>query len=1050
MENVTVPREPEEQLINRLRLSLDNLAMKPKLIGLFLAVGLIPLIIVAVFSLYRAQNALTKQAYNNLEAVHEIKRHQIGMYFDTVEGIVSSLQDNPTTQQAIEQFEAAFTAGGDRVEGTKWLEVEKEFGSIFAAMAEDFGYHDIFLIAADGDVVYTVAAESDLGGNLLRGALQDSGLAHAFRATEKQELGFADFAPYAPSGDKPASFLAAPVEDDTGAQIGAVAIQIPLDQINAIMQERSGMGDTGETYLVGPDKRMRSDSLLSSAHTIAASFAGTIEKNGVNTEAVRRALAGTGSADVLPDYRGNRVLSAYGPVDVYGTTWALLAEIDEAEVNAPANQLRNIVILISVIAGVIVVVVGFFMATNIADPILQLEEGAKRIALGDAELADMDWNKLRRINARGDELGSVGRAFGNMLDYFKAKAEAARQIARGNLSLEVPVASNQDALGKAMVTMKDNLGTMADSVNALIATAMAGKLDARADASQFSGEYRRIVQGVNDTLDAVIGPLNVAAEYVDRISKGDIPKPITDEYQGDFNEIKNNLNLCINALNGLTAEANVLINAAVEGRLEVRGDTSQFSGGYAQLVSGINTTINTLVGHIDAMPNPAVIIDNNFNIRFISKSGAEVVGMSQEHLIGQKCYDCFKTADCRTANCACARAMSTGMSEVSEAEAHPGGKDMIISYTGVPVRNQGGNIIGALEIIVDQTEVRGAMNALEEANRRLQNTVTDYVDFVEKVGAGNLGVRISLNGDEHANDPLVVLGKNLNLMVDNLKDMTMQTKEAAQSLGTAAAEIMSATTQQASSSSEQSASISETTTTVDEVKTISEQSIDRAQEVVDASQRTIEVSRSGKESVQYTIDSMKQIKERVSGIAENILALSGQAQQIGEIITTVNDIASQSKVLALNASVEAARAGEHGKGFAVVAVEVRNLAEQSRQATAQVKTILSDIQNAINATVMATEEGTKVVEQGAMLTTQTQEVIAQLAKVIEESAQAATQMMAGGRQQASGVEQVATAMQNINQAMTQSMASTRQAEKAAQNLNELARGLTETVERYQV
>ncbi len=548
----------------------------------------------------------------------------------------------------------------------------------------------------------------------------------------------------------------------------------------------------------------------------------------------------------------------------------------------------------------------------------------------------------------------------------------------------------------------------------------------------------------------MIGPLNVAAEYVDRISKGDIPEPITDEYQGDFNEIKNNLNLCINALNGLTTEADMLIKAAVEGRLEARGDAAQFSGSYAQLVAGINTTVETLVGHIDAMPAPAVIIDDNFNIRFISKSGAEVVGMSQEHLIGQKCYDCFKTGDCRTANCACARAMSTGMSEMGEAEAHPGGRDMIISYTGVPVRNQSGNIVGAMEIIVDQTEIRNAMNTLEGTNQRLQNTVTDYVDFVEKVGAGNLGVKISMNGDEHANDPLIVLGKNLNLMVDNLKDMTVQTKEAAQSLGTAATEIMSATTQQASSSSEQSASISETTTTVDEVKTISEQSIDRAQEVVDASQRTVEVSRSGKESVQYTIDSMKQIKERVSGIAENILALSGQAQQIGEIITTVNDIASQSKVLALNASVEAARAGEHGKGFAVVAVEVRNLAEQSRQATAQVKTILSDIQNAINATVMATEEGTKVVEQGAMLTTQTQEVIEQLARVIDESAQAATQVMAGGRQQASGIEQVATAMQNINQAMAQSMASTRQAEKAAQNLNELARGLTETVERYQV
>jgi methyl-accepting chemotaxis protein len=202
--------------------------------------------------------------------------------------------------------------------------------------------------------------------------------------------------------------------------------------------------------------------------------------------------------------------------------------------------------------------------------------------------------------------------------------------------------------------------------------------------------------------------------------------------------------------------------------------------------------------------------------------------------------------------------------------------------------------------------------------------------------------------------------------------------------------------------------------------------------------------------VESTIINMTRIKERVQGIAENILALSEQTQQIGEIIATVGDIASQSNILALNASVEAARAGEQGKGFAVVAVEVRNLAEQSRQATAQVRAILSDIQNGINATVMATEEGTKVVEEGVKLTAHTLGTIEELAVVIDESSQAAMQMMAGGRQQVSGIEQIALAMQNINQATAQGLDSTRQAEKAVQELNELARSLTNIVEQYQL
>ncbi|HEY74461.1 MAG: hypothetical protein DRJ03_05855 [Chloroflexi bacterium] len=296
---------------------------------------------------------------------------------------------------------------------------------------------------------------------------------------------------------------------------------------------------------------------------------------------------------------------------------------------------------------------------------------------------------------------------------------------------------------------------------------------------------------------------------------------------------------------------------------------------------------------------------------------------------------------------------------------------------------------------------------------------------------------------------LQIMADQLAVTIENAR-LLGATQETVRELSSSAAEILAATTQQASGANEQSAAISQTTTTVDQVKVIAEQSIERTQEVVDTSQRTVQISRSGQKAVQETIGNMGQIKARVESIAENILALSEQTQQIGGIIATVSDIAAQSNILALNAAVEAARAGEHGKGFAVVATEVRNLAEQSRQATSQVRTILSDIQNGINATVMATEEGDKVVDQGLQLAAQAGTAIEQLAGVIKESAQASAQMMAGGRQQASGVEQIALAMQNINQATVQSLASTRQAEKAAQDLNDLARSLTEIVEQYKL
>jgi methyl-accepting chemotaxis protein len=281
-----------------------------------------------------------------------------------------------------------------------------------------------------------------------------------------------------------------------------------------------------------------------------------------------------------------------------------------------------------------------------------------------------------------------------------------------------------------------------------------------------------------------------------------------------------------------------------------------------------------------------------------------------------------------------------------------------------------------------------------------------------------------------------------------LEKLINQIREAAGNLNSASSEILAATSQQASGASEQSAAIAQTTTTVDEVKAIAEQSSDRAKEVTNSALRTMDVSKNGRKAMQETIDSMTAIRERVEGIAENILALSEQTQQIGEIIATVNNIAAQSNMLALNASVEAARAGEHGKGFAVVAQEVRSLAEQSHQATAQVKSILSEIQRATNATVMATEEGTKGVERGTQLAAQAMHTIEQLSAVISESSQAAMQMAAGGQQQVTGIDQVALAMQNINQATVQSLASTRQTEQSAQNLSDISRHLTELVTQY--
>ena len=276
----------------------------------------------------------------------------------------------------------------------------------------------------------------------------------------------------------------------------------------------------------------------------------------------------------------------------------------------------------------------------------------------------------------------------------------------------------------------------------------------------------------------------------------------------------------------------------------------------------------------------------------------------------------------------------------------------------------------------------------------------------------------------------------------------MQIRQASANLLKAASDIRDSTGQQAIGTSQQTSALSETAATIGRVKDMAEQNSKRALEMASAAQKTVEVSSSGQQAVAYTIESITQIRDKVQDIAGNILELSDQTQQISEIITTVNQIATQSNLLALNAAVEAARAGEHGRGFAMVAAEVRDLAEQSRSATAQVRLLLGDIQQATQATVLVTQEGAKDVDRGVQLAVQARAAIEHLAEVIQDSAQASAQMVVSGQQQASGIDQIMTAMEHINIASTQNLDSTRKADRAAQNLNVLARHLTELVEQF--
>ncbi|MFN8371747.1 MAG: methyl-accepting chemotaxis protein [Anaerolineae bacterium] len=331
--------------------------------------------------------------------------------------------------------------------------------------------------------------------------------------------------------------------------------------------------------------------------------------------------------------------------------------------------------------------------------------------------------------------------------------------------------------------------------------------------------------------------------------------------------------------------------------------------------------------------------------------------------------------------------------------------------------------------------------------RFIDQTLNNYVRVLEQVAEGDMRQRLLLptNANSTEGKMLTRLGEVMNRTLERLQNITQEISNALRRLEMDTQEILNATSRQITMANEQDAVVTETTATVNEVRATVTETAERAQSVAETAQVSVDISRDGINAVTETITGMELIRRKVEDIADNILVLSEHTQQIGEIIATVNALADQSRMLALNASVEAARAGEEGKGFAVVAMEVRNLADQNRDATIQVREILGEIQRATNTAVMVTEEGSKGVDTGQKLVNKAGDSIRDLAKAIEEAAMAALQIAASTRQQTIGMDQLTQAMRTIKHATTETVSSTMQVEASIQRLREAADRVNEVL-----
>ena len=309
--------------------------------------------------------------------------------------------------------------------------VDEKGNEFFKKYQEMYGYYDLFLINPDGYVFYSAAKEADYQTNMVNGKYASSNLGKLVRQViQSKRFGIVDFAPYAPSNDDPAAFVVQPVVHEGDVEL-IVALQLPLDAINGIMQQREGMGKTGETYLVGPDKLMRSDSFLDpTGHSVQASFANPSRGN-VDTEAAREALSGKSDARIIKDYNGNPVLSAYTPLKIGDITWAIIAEIDESEVQEPINALVLAIVIAGLVLAALVAGLALMVAQAVASPLIMGVEFAKQISEGDLT-ATIDVEQQ-------DELGQLANALRNMVEKLASVVgevtSASEQVAAGSSEL---------------------------------------------------------------------------------------------------------------------------------------------------------------------------------------------------------------------------------------------------------------------------------------------------------------------------------------------------------------------------------------------------------------------------------------------------------------------------------------------------------------------------------------------------------------------------------------------------------------------------------------
>jgi signal transduction histidine kinase/CheY-like chemotaxis protein/methyl-accepting chemotaxis protein len=547
----------------------------------------------------------------HMESIRAIKKNQIEQYGSFLQASISFFSQDQVTQEMIHELvlvhdstdvadSAIFPVDEARVKA-----IHGKYDKHFIEYAKTYQYYNLFVICKEhGHVLYTLTKESDLGANLSSGPLKNSGLAKLWqKVINTGKLAAVDMAPYAPYNNKPAVFIGVPIRKQKEI-VAVAALQVDNKAIDKIMQERTGLGDTGETYLVGPDQLMRSDSAVhSDDHSLYASFANP-DKGRVETEAVALALQGKTGNIINTSYSNHIVLSSFDTVNFVGLPWIIISEIHEREVfedaYAPFDQMIFIGILI-----ILGMVLANFLALKllVIAPLQRFQDGMLRFF----DYLNQDTMKAQRIDIRSkDELGQMAQLVNQniaiiergiaqdnqlILDF----ADIVTQTKVGELQARVTATANNPVLNELKAQLNDVLEIMAgvlfDVGNNLNQLAT-GQLNVRVT-HNYEGEYARLQHACNGIAEQMQSIFNETDAVLRKMADGEIDTRITGDFIGDFTGIKVSTNQMAEKLQQVNQEVSEVLSKFATGDMTARIN-GEFPGAFAQIKQASNSMANDI------------------------------------------------------------------------------------------------------------------------------------------------------------------------------------------------------------------------------------------------------------------------------------------------------------------------------------------------------------------------------------------------------------------------------------------------------------------------